>query len=269
MDDVVKKMHHFLKRQLKAWKKNPSKPVPFAMIFAGGTASGKTMLMEHLEASLQKEANVQHSWQPQHHGPVTDTVVLDNYFVDRSTMRKEIGDIRFFEEADLDNPKALTWKPVKSDLKRLKRGEAARIPHHTYIDASTRTGQTLKVPSPFLLVDGYLALLKQKVRQLFDVSIFVDADEKARSERWWKRANERIKNADEVKNILFKKAMVSHNTYIEPTKAFADIVINNQGNSAERLKEVKTTVDELAKIWVKTTYPVKHDWPEFSLEKQE
>jgi uridine kinase len=254
----LKKMRRFLKGQLKKLKKDPARAIPFTAVFAGGTASGKTLLMQRLGAALEEQAAAQKGWDRQCHGSVVETIELDNYFADRSQIRREVGDVRFFTEAPLDAPEGLTWRPLRKDLDRLKRGHGVRIPNHNYVDASTRHGQTLKAPAPYLLVDGHLALNDRKVSQLGDVRIFVDADREVRSERWWKRANERIKNADEIKSVLFRKAMASHDAYIEPSKDKADIVIQNQSNAPERLADVQETVDELARLWVKTTYPVTH-----------
>ena len=77
-----------------------------------------------------------------------------------------------------------------------------------------------------LIVDGIYILLKKNIRKLFDLSIFLDVGNDVRFERRKKRDTvERSRTENEVVNRFEKMIIPMHKKFVEKTKKFADLKI--------------------------------------------
>jgi uridine kinase len=77
-----------------------------------------------------------------------------------------------------------------------------------------------------MIVEGILILANPELRDMFDVKIYVHADSDERLIRRMKRdIAERGRDMDEVLNRYQNTLKPMHQQFIEPTKAFADIII--------------------------------------------
>ncbi|ADU63545.1 MAG: phosphoribulokinase [Pseudodesulfovibrio sp.] len=114
---------------------------------------------------------------------------------------------------------------MQHNFYQLRRGEAILKPvynHHTgdfdppvYIE-----------PKEFVIVEGLLGFYTKKMRDAFDVKIYLDPDEELRVD--WKFKRDTVKRGytrDQVQASLDKRIDVSTN-YIRPQRKFADIVCN-------------------------------------------
>jgi phosphoribulokinase len=114
---------------------------------------------------------------------------------------------------------------MQHNFYQLRRGEAILKPvynHHTgdfdppvYIE-----------PKEFVIVEGLLGFYSKKMRDAFDVKIYLDPDEELRVD--WKFKRDTVKRGytrEEVQASLDKRIEVSSN-YIRPQRKFADIVCN-------------------------------------------
>jgi uridine kinase len=247
-EKLQQRVNGFLARQAQA----PSHPTPFLINLSGGSSSGKSTVMNLLSTSLQAQAQAHHQWNPERHGPVVETVEVDHYYRDYAQRRKELGDVRFFRETNLDEPAALTLEQAAQDVMRLKNGLATRGPLFDFTDSSRQEAASLRVPAPFLLYEGLFTLNNQPLQEFGDLRLFVEADESVRSERFWKRAPARNIRPDEGGWALHNRVMEMHNQHVQPSKPHADLVLN--GNLP--LEKIENAVQSLASLLSRTLYPV-------------
>ena len=197
---------------------------------AGGTGSGKSTFAEGLRVLFPDEVTI---------------IEYDNYY-------KPQDHISFEErlKTNYDCPDALDTDLLVMQLESLVRGEAIEIPLYDFC-VHTRKNETRKIePRPIIIVDGILTFHDERLRSMFDLKIFADADADERILRRLRRdVNERGRDIDGVIRQYVDTVKIMHGIYVEPTKKYADIVVNGGKNRtaldvvaskiAQRLRENK------------------------------
>lgn len=257
-DSIIRQVQQFLSRQ----KKAGTQPTPFLIGLAGGTNSGKTTILHMMREKIHSVSGHLFKWKPETHGPEVETLELDNYYKNFSKFRKEAGDIRFFKETNLDEPNALALEQAQKTLMKLKNGIADRAPLYDFTNSERHDGVSLKTPAPFVIFEGLFALVPESLRKLADLKIFVNADTKTRTERFWARAPQRNIKQDEGGNALLNKAMTMHNVHVQPTMTKADLVLNGALPKAE----INQALEPLMNLFVKTLHPPKIKAPDADQE---
>ena len=192
---------------------------------AGGTGSGKSTFTNRLK---------------QYFGDNVTVIYHDNYY-------KPHDDLPFSERQDMnyDHPDALETGLLVRHLEALKQGKSIRCPVYDFTQ-HTRSDRTILIqPSRVILVEGILILQDERLRELFDIKIFVEADADERILRRVVRdMNERGR---EVENIIEQYLMTvkpMHYLYVAPTKNVADLIINSGLNDVA-FDLVKTKIQQL------------------------
>lgn len=183
----------------------------FVIGIAGGTGSGKSTFTNRLKEEFGEQISV---------------VYHDNYY--------KAQDGLSFEErkkTNYDHPDALETDLLIQHIKDLKRGKTIACPVYDY-SQHNRTDRTVLVkPSRIILVEGILVLQDERLRNLLDVKIYVEADA---DERILRRAvrdvEERGRDLRGIMEQYLTTVKPMHYLYVEPTKAKADIVINSGRN---------------------------------------
>ena len=180
---------------------------------AGGTGSGKTTVVTKIINKLS----------------CNNVVVLpqDSYYKDSSHIPPEER-----SKINFDEPDAIEWDLLVAHLEQLKNGVSVEVPTYSYITC-TRQKETVKVdPCDVVIVEGILVLNDEKLREMMDVKVFVDADADDRLIRVIHRdCIERGRTPKIVIDRYQEVLKPMHNMYIEPTKKFADIIIPQGGNN--------------------------------------
>lgn len=178
---------------------------------AGGTGSGKSTFAEGLKALFPNDVVI---------------IAYDNYY-------KPQDDITFEEriKTNYDCPDALDTDLLIEQLAALREGESIEIPLYDFC-VHTRKSDTERVdPRPVIIVDGILTFYDERLREMFDIKIFADADADERILRRLRRdVTERGRDIDGVIRQYVDTVKIMHGIYVEPTKKYADIVINGGKN---------------------------------------
>lgn len=178
---------------------------------AGGTGSGKSTFAEGLKALFPNDVVI---------------IAYDNYY-------KPQDDITFEEriKTNYDCPDALDTDLLIEQLAALREGESIEIPLYDFC-VHTRKSDTERVdPRPVIIVDGILTFHDERLREMFDIKIFADADADERILRRLRRdVTERGRDIDGVIRQYVDTVKIMHGIYVEPTKKYADIVINGGKN---------------------------------------
>ena len=99
-------------------------------------------------------------------------------------------------------------------------------------DSSGRNYQVMKVePKRVILLEGILVLADERLRDLMDVKVYVEADADERIlRRVIRDVKERGRDIEGVVEQYLTTVKPMHYLYVEPTRTTADIVINSGMN---------------------------------------
>jgi uridine kinase len=178
---------------------------------AGGTGSGKSTFTRRIKEAFGDQVTV---------------IYHDNYY------RRNDG-IPFEERKKInyDHPDALETDLLIEHLTELRHGRPIQCPVYDYA-VHNRSDKTIPIlPSRVILVEGILVLSDERLRDLMDIKIYVEADA---DERILRRAlrdmEERGRDLRGIIDQYLTTVKPMHYLYVEPTKAKADIVINSGRN---------------------------------------
>jgi len=197
---------------------------PFIIGIGGGTGAGKSTLARRL-ASVYAEIG---------------TVILDqdSYYRDQSHLT--------FEQRILtnyDQPSALDEDLLRRQVRQLAAGEPIRKPRYCFT-THTRLAETDDVqPASLVILEGLMALCDERLRALMGMKIFVEADADVRLIRRLVRdVQERGRTLDSTVAQYRDSIRPMHRRYVDPTKAFADLVVDT---TEVALEEWLTPIDRI------------------------
>ena len=184
---------------------------PMLIGIAGGTGSGKSTFADRLLALFPNEITV---------------ISYDNYYKPQDHLS--------FEErikTNYDCPDALDTDLLVKHLRALQKGEAVDVPNYDFKVHTRKAELTRLKPSPIIIIDGILTFHDERLREMFDIKIYTDADADERILRRLRRdVNERGRDIDGVISQYLGTVKPMHGIYVEPTKKYADIIINGGKN---------------------------------------
>lgn len=193
---------------------------------AGGTGCGKTTVVNHIVNEL----------------PETEVCVIsqDSYYKDTSHLTYDERVLINF-----DHPKSIDFDLLCTHLAELKAGKTIEQPVYSFVDHN-RTGKTITTkPSKVIIVEGILILTNAKIRDMFDIKIYVHTDSDERLIRRLKRdIAERGRDMTEVLERYQTTLKPMHQQFIDPTKEYADLIIPNNNYNNVAVDIVRTIVKE-------------------------
>ena len=193
---------------------------------AGGTGSGKTTVVHQIMNEL----------------PETEVGIIsqDSYY-------KANDHLNMDERAliNFDHPRAIDFDLLCADLKELKAGNSINQPVYSFVHHNRTDDYILTHPRKVMIVEGILILTNPELRNLFDIKIFVHADSDERLIRRLKRdIVERGRDMDEVLHRYQTTLKPMHEQFIEPSKAYADIIIPNDKYNTVAIDIVRTVINK-------------------------
>lgn len=196
---------------------------------AGGTGSGKTTVVKEIVKAL-----------PEHYVAV---VPQDSYYNDTTGLTDEER-----KAINFDHPDAFDWKLLIKQINELRDGKAIEQPTYSYL-ISNRLPETIHVePKPVIIIEGIMALINKRLRDMMDIKIFVDTDADERLIRNITRdIKERGRDVEMVVNRYRKVLKPMHDQFIEPTKRFADIIIPEGGGNTVGIEMVCKYIQSIAR----------------------
>jgi uridine kinase len=146
---------------------------------------------------------------------------------------------------NFDHPRAIDFELLVQHLKELKNGKTIDQPVYSFV-THNRTDDTISThPRKVMIVEGILILTNPELREMFDIKVFVHADSDERLIRRLKRdIAERGRDMEEVLNRYQTTLKPMHQQFIEPTKAFADIIIPNDKYNTVAIDVVRAVINQ-------------------------
>ncbi|WP_456376159.1 uridine kinase [Lutibacter sp.] len=191
---------------------------------AGGTGSGKTTVVNQILHEL----------------PADEVCVIsqDSYYnATQNLSYKERTKINF------DHPNAIDFDLLIEHLKQLKNNEVIEQPVYSFVTHNRTKDSLITHPRKVVIVEGILIFNSKRLRDLFDIKIFVHADADERLIRRVRRdIEERGRDINEVLSRYQNTLKPMHQQFIEPTKNFADIIIPNDRYNTVAVDIVRTVI---------------------------
>ncbi len=183
----------------------------FVIGIAGGSGSGKSTFARRLKERFPDDVAL---------------VSCDNYYLAREGMPFEER-----RQQNYDSPEAFEFDLMIRQITDLKAGRDIVCPVYDFA-LHTRSDQVLEIPAkPVILIDGILIFAEPKLREIMDMRIYVETDADERILRRARRdMQERGRDLDGIIEQYLSTVKPMHNLYVEPTKAYADIIINDGMN---------------------------------------
>lgn len=176
---------------------------------AGGSASGKTTVVDKIIEGFDS----------------LDVTVIkhDDYYKDQSHMSMEE---RY--KVNYDHPFSLDNDLMYQDILQLIKGETITKPTYDF-EAHTRSKQTEEVhPTKIIILEGILIMEDERIRDLCDIKLFVEADDDLRFIRRLQRdMEERGRSLDSVISQYLSTVKPMHFAFVKPSKRYADVIIPN------------------------------------------
>lgn len=180
---------------------------------AGGTGSGKTTVVRKIMERLPE-------------GEV-GVISQDSYYKDSSHVPVEDR-----QKINFDEPAAFDWDLLLEHLGMLRDGKDVEMPTYSYLTC-TRQAETVHMkPYDVVLVEGILVLSDERMRDMMNIKVFVDADADERLIRVISRdCIERGRTPQMVIDRYEQVLKPMHNMHIEPTKRCVDLIIPQGGHN--------------------------------------
>jgi len=203
-------------------------PRPYLIGVAGGSNSGKTTIAERLAEMVG--------------GDHLSLIKLDSYYVERSHEPLEVR-----AAANYDHPDAFDWELLNDHLAALTAGASIDVPIYDYtIHDRSETRQTVR-PAQVVVVEGILVLWEPRLRERFNLKVFVDTPADLRIIRRLRRdVAERGRTPESILDQYLATVRPSHEQFIEPSKRHADVIVPEGGLNRPAIEVLLARVRELA-----------------------
>jgi uridine kinase len=179
---------------------------------SGGSASGKTYLLEQLVASFQ---------------PAEITLVSqDNYYKELEEQeRDEAGNVNF------DHPSAVRLDTLARDIRRLKSGESVQVLEYHFNNPNKERHLLTYEPAALLVIEGLFVFYHPEVARELDLKVFVEAQEHIKLVRRIRRDfNDRGYAVDSILQQYEEYTMPMYQQFVAPYREESDLVLLNNSH---------------------------------------
>ncbi|MBO6203409.1 MAG: uridine kinase [Selenomonas sp.] len=192
---------------------------------AGGSGSGKSTFTNRLKNFFGENITV---------------IYHDNYYRANDDLSMEER-----RKINYDHPQALETDLLVEHLEKLKAGKSIKCPVYDFTQHN-RSDKTITIhPSRVIVVEGILIFQDERLRNAFDIKIFVEADADERILRRVVRdMDERGRELQDIIEHYLATVKPMHYLYVEPTRNVADIVLNSGLNDVA-FDVMKTKIERI------------------------
>lgn len=198
---------------------------------AGGSASGKSTISRKLKEKFENVNSV--------------TIIRqDDYYKDQShlTMEQRI-------QTNYDHPFAFDNDLFIEHLNKLSNGEIIEKPTYDFVHHTRSDVYETIEPCDVIVIEGLFILEDERIRNLCDIRVFVDTDSDIRFIRRLSRdVKKRGRTIDSVITQYTQTVKVMHETFVEPSKKYADIIILEGGHNQVAIDLLTTKISSIIQV---------------------
>uniref|UniRef100_A0A6N2K442 Uridine kinase n=1 Tax=Salix viminalis TaxID=40686 RepID=A0A6N2K442_SALVM len=187
---------------------------PFVIGVSGGTASGKTTVCDMIIQQLHDHRVV--------------LVNQDSFY--RGLTPEESKRVH---EYNFDHPDAFDTEQLLDCVQKLRSGHSYQVPIYDFKNHRRSSESFRQVnASDVIILEGILVFHDQRVRNLMNMKIFVDADADVRLARRIRRdIVERGRDINSVLEQYAKFVKPAFDNFVLPSKKYADVIIPRGGEN--------------------------------------
>ena len=179
----------------------------------GGSASGKTTVCNDLAKYFDGEVQI---------------ISQDSYYIDRSALSKEE-----IKKVNFDHPSSVDINQLYIDVLTLKENNEISVPQYCFKTHSVLKNKITVEKKNINIVEGLFVLESENLRNLFDMKIYIHADDDIRLIRRIKRDMEhRGRDFTSIIDQYLSSVKPMNEQYIVGQREYADIVIDTTNSTS-------------------------------------
>lgn len=201
---------------------------PVIIGIAGGSASGKTTISLKIKETFADEKKVL-------------IIRQDDYYKDQSekTMEERV-------KTNYDHPFAFDNDLLIEHIHALMQGKPIEKPTYDFVNHTRSSVTEHCEPCDVLILEGLFVLYSKEIRDLLDIKVFVDTNADIRFIRRLVRdVNERGRTLESVVNQYMDTVRVMHDSFVEPSKTYADLIIPEGGSNTVAIDLLTTKISSV------------------------
>ncbi len=199
---------------------------PLIIGIAGGSGSGKSTVARNVADNLG---------------------ALSVAFIDMDAYYRNFTQLSLDERRRLnwDHPDAFDYDLLTEHLQQLADRKSIEKPVYDFV-THLRSNEVVSVePSDVIVIDGILLFVDERVRDLCDVKVFVDADADIRLIRRLRRdISTRGRPLAEIIDQYLSTVQPMHLQFVEPSKRYADIIVPRGGHNAVAIEMIVAKIKQ-------------------------
>lgn len=191
---------------------------------AGGTASGKTTLALALRDRFSSED--------------VALISIDNYY-----RKQDLLTDAQRASVNYDHPDSIEFDYLAEHIGTLCAGRSIQMPIYDFTRHNRLPSLQHVDPRRIIIVEGILCLANLDLRELFDLSLFVDAPDSLRFERRVARdTKERGRSLESVYKQWNETVQPMFEQYCKPSRAFADLLVSGADDICLHIDEILSQI---------------------------
>lgn len=185
------------------------KTKPYIIGIAGGSASGKTTLINRLHQLYDKREICVIS-QDHYYKPLSEQIVDEN------------GEINF------DLPEGIDFERLVRDVRKLKKGQTVQIVEYTFNNPNVFPKEITFHSAPVIVIEGLFIYTHKKLDALFDLKLYVEASlDNMLQRRLLRDAKERGMTEEQIIYQWEEHVLPAYNQFLLPYRENVDLIIVN------------------------------------------
>jgi uridine kinase len=197
---------------------------PLLIAVAGGSGSGKTTVAR----------------------TIYDSLPMNAAFIDMDAYYRDLSHLSYADRSlvNFDHPDAFDMDLMVEHLLELQAGHPIPKPVYDFTIHSRAAATVEILPRDVIVVDGILLLADARLRDRFDIKVFVDVDDDVRFIRRLQRdVAERGRTMDDVIRQYLTTVRPMHLEFVEPSRRHADVIIPQGGYNRIGVEMILARVD--------------------------
>jgi uridine kinase len=198
---------------------------------AGASASGKSLFSQTIYNELVNELEP---------GAIA-ILEEDAYYRDQSHLPFDHR-----TQTNYDHPDAFEHELMCEHLMQLRAGNAVEVPTYDYAQ-HTRSDKTRRInPAKVIIVEGILLLSDEKLREEFNIKVFIDTPlDICLMRRMQRDIEERGRSLPSVIEQYQATVRPMFYQFIEPSKQNADLVVTRGGKNRVAIDLIKSKITQI------------------------
>ena len=204
---------------------------PTIIAITGASASGKTLFAQTIFDEMLTEL-----------GANGITIIKEDAYY-RAQDHLPINER---EKTNYDHPNAFEHELLSEHLTKLMANQAIEMPKYCYQTHTRLEATSVVQPTPIILVEGILLFTNPILRSCFDIKVYMDTPlDICLVRRIQRDTVERGRSLESITNQYLDTVRPMYYQFIEPAKAWADLVITKGGKNRMAIEVLKAKIRQL------------------------